>query len=126
VDMVPEFCAQARTNVEAFCGTETRRFPIEILLEDAVDYCKHSDDDIVFLYNPFPVDVLKRVISILVEVARSKQRPTLIIYTERIIEAFSTLEVLVENEASVPVCVQSSWGQSFHVFRLGSNGPPSP
>jgi SAM-dependent methyltransferase len=118
VDIVPEFCAQARANVEAFCKSSSNCPPVEILLEDAVDYSRRSDDDIIFLYNPFPPDVLGRVIANLIESACQQRRSLLIIYSERVLETSRTLEVLRKQESLQQVFSHSSWGQSFHVFSL--------
>jgi SAM-dependent methyltransferase len=116
VDMVPEFCAQARTNVQALCRHDSNYPRVEIFLADAMDYSRRSDDDIVFLYNPFPRDVLERVVVNLVDGAWQQQRQLLIIYTERILETSRTLEVLDNQESLVRVFSHSSWGQAFHVF----------
>jgi|ERR1017187_587308 SAM-dependent methyltransferase len=118
VEFVPEFCVKARANAEAFCsGAGKGRPPVEIRLEDAVNYTKNSDDDIVFLYNPFPVDVLKQVIENLLSDIPQRKRPALIIYSERVIETSRTLELFEQHESLVPIFKHSSWGQSFYVFR---------
>jgi SAM-dependent methyltransferase len=116
VDMVPEFCAQARINIQTLYKCDSDGPRVEIFLEDAVDYSRRSDDDIVFLYNPFPRDVLERVIANLLDGAHRLRRALLIIYTERVLETSRTLEVLDNQEAMVRVFSHSSWGQSFHVF----------
>jgi len=117
VDMVPEFCAQARINIESLRKHDSESPCVEIFLEDAIDYSRRSDDDIIFLYNPFPREILRRVIANLLEGARQQQRSLIIIYTERVLETSRTLEVLDNQESLVRVFSHSSWGQSFHVFQ---------
>ena len=117
VDIVPEFCARARSNVEVFCHPGSVKRPVEILLQDAVDYSKDLDDEVIFLYNPFPVHVLELVIHNLITAARSKHRPMFIIYSERLNEISRTLEVLAQNELLLKVFVDTRFGQSFHVFQ---------
>jgi SAM-dependent methyltransferase len=119
VDMVPEFCAQAKSNAKVFAGAGKNYTPIEILQADAIDYSLHSDDDVVFLYNPFPVPVLESVLDNLIEQAGRRQQPMFIIYSERILETDRTLQALRQKTALKPVLFHSSWGQAFHVFKVG-------
>lgn len=116
VDVVPEFCAVAKSNIESFRRRRSDWPPVEIVLQDAVDYCKDTDDDVIFLYNPFPPDVLRNVVANLVKGANSKSGTRLIIYTERVIETSRTLEVLEQNTLLMPLLSHSSWGQAFHIF----------
>lgn len=119
VDMVPEFCAQARKNAQVLSSTRKNCTPVEILEADAIDYSRDADDDIVFLYNPFPVPVLEKVVANLIEQAVRRQQPAIIIYSERILETSLTLESLRQKTALKPVLFHSSWGQAFHVFKTG-------
>jgi len=121
VDMVPEFCAQARTNIQTLYNCDAAGPRVEIFLEDAVDYSRRSDDDVVFLYNPFPRDVLERVIANLLEGAERQQRVLFIIYSERVLETSRTLELLDNQESLVRVFSHSSWGQAFHLFSRTRN-----
>jgi SAM-dependent methyltransferase len=118
VDMVPEFCAQAGNNVKSFCAAGKNRTPVEILLEDAVDYSSRSDDDIVFLYNPFPAPVLEMVLTNFIAQAGHHQRPVWIIYSERTLETSRTLVMLEEKTALKQMFFHSSWGQAFHAFKI--------
>jgi SAM-dependent methyltransferase len=118
VDMVPEFCAQARANAEVFCRGSSGRTPIEILHGDAVEYSRHSDDDVVFLFNPFPVEVLSRVMTNLADCVRQRHAAKLVIYTQRVLETSRTLERLKQIESLVPQSEHTSWGQLFYVFEL--------
>ena len=121
VEFVTEFCVKARANTEAFCSSGKKtRSAVEILFEDAIHYSKYSDDDIIFIYNPFPAEVLQQVIENLLNDTASTKRPNLIIYSQRLIETSKTLEILNRHERLVPVFTHSSWGQSFYVFRPGS------
>ena len=117
VDMVPEFCAQAKANARVFAEAGKNYTPIEILQADAVDYSLRSDDDIIFLYNPFPIPVLESVVDNLIAQAGRRQQPAIIIYSERILETSRTLEALRQKTALKPVLFHSSWGQAFHVFK---------
>jgi SAM-dependent methyltransferase len=67
VDMVPEFCAQARRNLAAFAAHAPRCGDVEIVQADAIDYSRSADDDVAFLYNPFPAHVLACVVDNLIE-----------------------------------------------------------
>jgi SAM-dependent methyltransferase len=117
VDMVPEFCAQARRNLQAFAAHAPRCVDVEILLSDAVDYSRSADDDVVFLYNPFPAHVLASVVDNLVEGARAGRRDLMLIYTERVLETSQTLAVIEARSMLAPIYRHASWGQAFHVFR---------
>lgn len=119
VDMVPEFCAQAKSNARVFADAGKKYTPVEILQADAVDYSRQSDDDIVFLYNPFPVPVLESAVDNVIEQARRRQQPVWVIYSERTLETSRTLEALRQKTALKPVLFHSSWGQAFHVFKIG-------
>jgi tRNA A58 N-methylase Trm61 len=121
VDIVPEFCACARRNAEAFYRRESQPARVEVVLEDAVEYSRHADDDIVFLYNPVPVEVLTEILNNLTT-GSSGRRPTYVIYSERIIETSRTLAVLTENNLLCRILVDSSWGQAFYVFKLKEAG----
>ncbi|HSY16961.1 MAG TPA: class I SAM-dependent methyltransferase [Candidatus Acidoferrales bacterium] len=119
VDMVPEFCTQAKDNAKVFAAAGKNYAPVEILQADAVDYSLYSDDDIIFLYNPFPVSVLEAVVDNLIGQAGRRQQPVFIIYSERILETDRTLAALRQKTALKPVLFHSSWGQAFHVFKVG-------
>ena len=115
--MVPEFCARARRNLEAFAAHEPRCGGVEIVQSDAIDYSRNADDDVVFLYNPFPAHVLASVVDNLVAGARAARRELMLIYTERVLETSRTLAVIEERAMLEPVYRHASWGQAFHVFR---------
>ena len=119
VDMVPEFCAQAADNARVFANAGKKYSPVEIFLKDAVDYSRDSDDDVIFLYNPFPVPVLENVVANLMASAGRRSSETFIIYSERILETSRTLETLQQKSALKRVLFHSSWGQAFHVFKIG-------
>ena len=121
VDIVPEFCACARRNAEAFYRRRSKPARVEVVLEDAVEYSRHADDDVVFLYNPVPLEVLEEILSNLTTES-SGRRPTYIIYSERIIETSRTLAALKENSLLSEILMDSSWGQAFYVFKLKENG----
>jgi hypothetical protein len=83
-----------------------------------VDYSRQSDDDINFLYNPFPVPVLDQVVDHLIARAATRETPTWIIYSERTLETSPTLVLLEQKTALKRVLFHSSWGQAFHVFKI--------
>ena len=120
VDMVPEFCELARANAKSFCAARKNRTPVEILLADAVDYSRHADEDVIFLYNPFPVPVLETVIDNLINQAAHSRRPVWIIYSERTLETSPTLAMLEQKSALKRMFFHSSWGQAFHAFQVVS------
>jgi hypothetical protein len=117
VDIVPEFCTRVQSNVEILSASRATASKVEIFLEDAISYSEKCDDDIVFLYNPFPLEVLRRVLSNLVEKVRLGQLSKTLIYTERAVEGSSNLQVLNEISSLRKLFVHCSWGQAFHVFR---------
>jgi SAM-dependent methyltransferase len=117
VEMVPEFCAQARTNVLAFARREPRAARVDIILDDAVEYSARSDDDVVFLFNPVPREPLERMVDNLLRSAQARQRPLLMIYSQRVLETSPTLEVLECDPRVARVLRQCSWGQLFCAYQ---------
>lgn len=61
VEISPQLCEAARENVRRFRGST--RSPIEIWTGSAADFPLPSDASIVYLYNPFHGEVLRRVLS---------------------------------------------------------------
>ena len=103
--------------LKLFIGDEVSRRESRMLSSTS----RHSDDDVVFLYNPVPLEVLEEVLNNLTTEA-SGGRPTYIIYLERIIETSRTLAALKENSLLTEILMDSSWGQAFYVFKLKENG----
>lgn len=116
VEFVPEFCEVARSNASKFQVAYPAGRPIEIMQADAVDYVSGSDDNFVFMFNPFPVTLLRQVAEAIIGAAARAGRATLVVYSERLMETSATLECLRTTSGLFPVKSFHCWGQSFHLF----------
>jgi SAM-dependent methyltransferase len=117
VELVGEFCAAARENVARCRPPAGTLAPTVIVQMDVLEYCAQSVDDVFFMYRPFSEDFLRKILTTLVERARTLKKPIVVIYAERVSkpENFSTL--ITQNAAFQGVCKLESWGQEFWVYR---------
>ncbi len=116
VELVPEFCEAARQNALTFRSRGFTGQGIEIIESDALIYSRSCDDNVVFMFNPFPVSVLRSVAEELVRNANQSGRALCVIYSERIMETSRTLECLRDTPGLFFVRSSQGWGQSFHAF----------
>jgi SAM-dependent methyltransferase len=63
VEFASGLCATARHNVAVFRARQRRSPPIDVALRDAVDFKFPNDDAVLFFYNPFGAETLRKVIA---------------------------------------------------------------
>ncbi|PWT84758.1 MAG: hypothetical protein C5B58_04190, partial [Acidobacteria bacterium] len=80
VEYLPELHAAAESNIHRFSAERSSRTKIESLCLDARDFQFPSDPLVLYLFNPFPEEVLARVLENLRRSLESDPRPVWIAY----------------------------------------------
>jgi SAM-dependent methyltransferase len=78
IDCAPEMCAQALRNLSGYCNPGQRCHSIDILCMDAGDYSFPQKELVIYLFNPFGVRVIRRVLTNLF--ARGPQETWIVYY----------------------------------------------
>jgi SAM-dependent methyltransferase len=62
IEFSKTLCAMARENVDIFCGKVPRTSPIEVVEADATTYQFHTDERVLFMYNPFDAHIMSHLV----------------------------------------------------------------
>lgn len=120
VELAPELCAVARENITSCHLPASQRQRIAVVEGDALDYCKHTEDDVFFMYRAFSLELLQAVCKQLIEGAAQQKKPLTIIYTERLgWPPSECVTMLSNNNALQKIYEYYSFGQAFYVYRCG-------
>jgi len=86
---------------------------IEIIQADALDYQYYADFSVIYLYNPFPCEVMQRFLAHLREVTTQHAGPRLLIYNNPVCH-----DVVMECGRFVPLArYPDRWGKGILVYR---------
>jgi SAM-dependent methyltransferase len=121
VELAPELCAEARTNVTRSRLPEPSKAKIDILQMDALDYCASTNDDVFFMFRPFSEEFLGRVLDELAERARERNTTLTLIYTERVVATASHSQTIAAHGAFTRIKEATFLGQAFFVFTCQPN-----
>jgi SAM-dependent methyltransferase len=82
VEFASDLTATARDNVEAYRNPERCSGPIEIVCSDATCFALPPEPTLLYLYNPFGGDVMRRFVEHVEDSLRLAPRPFVVIYRE--------------------------------------------
>ncbi len=80
VELLPELDAIARENIARYHSDGQKCFAIESYAGDARDFVFPDEPTVVYLFNPFPKDVLRRVLANLRDSLGEHPRPVYVLY----------------------------------------------
>ena len=80
VELAPDLCAVARSNITRFQTIERTATSIEVLQRDASTFRFPRDPLVLFMYNPFSIPVMQSVITNLCRSLRETPRRVVVIY----------------------------------------------
>jgi SAM-dependent methyltransferase len=94
-EIIPELHAIAEENVRRYHGSQQRCFALETWLGDARDFPFPNESMVVYLFNPFPADILREVLGNLQASLAESPRETYVIYHNLVHEGvFRSMEFL--------------------------------
>ena len=101
-EIIPELHLIASTNIERYRSEQQKCFSLEAWLGDALEFKFPIEPLVVYLFNPFPADILDRVLERVHESAAGKPREVYVIYHnlvhEEVFRGKSYLEQLQRTE----------------------------
>lgn len=96
VELSPDLAAIGQTNVERYLERHPRACPIDVICADAMDYPIPREPLLVYLHNPFDIQILTVVVSRLAESVRDFPREVSLLYHSPVhapsLEAFDFIE----------------------------------
>ena len=116
VELAPELCAIAQANLKSCRWPAGQRTEVVIRHEDALEYCARTDDDVFYMFRPFSGDFLGRILDLLAQRARTRQRPLIIIYSERAGLPGDYATLIAAHGAFTKQRELVCLGQAFHYF----------
>lgn len=125
VELAPELCAGARTNLQSCRAPGGNLSPITILEMDVLDYCQRTEDDVFFMYRPFSGDFFRRVLDLIATRAQALGKPMTVIYSERMAVPGSFCETLDQHPAFRKTHETGIWGQAFYLYQCGRVAGPT-
>jgi SAM-dependent methyltransferase len=90
VELLPALQHIARQNLAQYQSPSQKCFALESVCADATNYTFHNTPLLIYLFNPFPEAVLRRVLQNLSESLRSHPRPACLLYYNPVLEHLLT------------------------------------
>lgn len=116
VELAPELCVVARENIAGCRLSPDQRARIELLQMDALDYCAGSNDDVFFMFRPFSGDFLRVVLDKIATRARARNKPLILIYSERTMASENHDVTIAAHSAYRKQSQAVILGQVFYIF----------
>jgi SAM-dependent methyltransferase len=86
VELLPSLHAIAKQNVAEYKSESQQCFALESICADATDFIFPAEPTLLYLFNPFPEAVLRRVLTNLEQSVRANPRPVYVLYHNPLLE----------------------------------------
>ncbi len=117
VELLPSLDAIAKQNLADYKSESQQCFALESICADATDYLFSAEPTLLYLFNPFPEAVLRRVLANLEQSLRANPRPAYVLYhnpqLERVLDEYTLFKKIAGTHQYSIYCVMCQ--------NLGSN-----
>lgn len=119
IEFSESLCGIARANIERFARSSRASVTPEVVHCDAAEY-RFTDENVVFMYNPFHTAVMETFIANLRESCIRNPREMMLIYHQPFTPCRSVIEEFFES------CIALRFGPSiFRIYRIAAGARPA-